>query len=61
MLLGVVLIDGTKVLVPDPIDGASLGFGKVVVEVGPDDGIELLLGAKVIASVVLGEVDGSRG
>jgi hypothetical protein len=55
VLLGV----GTTVVVSDPRDGASLGFGAIVVEVGPDeDGTELWLGARVLTSVPLGKVDG---
>jgi hypothetical protein len=55
-----VVLGEVVVLVPDPIVGASLWFGAIVVEVGPEDGTELLLGARVTASVLLGIVDGSR-
>jgi hypothetical protein len=60
-LVSVLLGVGTTVLVPDPREGASLRFGAIVVEVGPDeDGTELWLGDWVLTSVLLGKVDGRR-
>lgn len=52
LVLGMELVDGLEV-VPDPVDGESLGATLVKVLV-PGDGAELVVGEAVVASLLLG-------